>query len=50
MNIAKDDMRLRTVPLNWKEVYYINCPAVTPSSDARRLSNLPASSLHVHSR
>jgi hypothetical protein len=27
-----EDKRLRTVPLNWKEVYYTNCPLVSASN------------------
>jgi ABC-type nitrate/sulfonate/bicarbonate transport system substrate-binding protein len=29
---AKKDGKLKTVPLNWKEVYYTNCPLVSASN------------------
>ena len=30
--MAEIDKRLKTVPLNWKEVYYTNCPLVSASN------------------
>ena len=29
---AKKQGKLKTVPLNWKEVYYTNCPLVSASN------------------
>ena len=30
--MPKADLKLNTVPLNWKEVYYTNCPLVSASN------------------
>jgi ABC-type nitrate/sulfonate/bicarbonate transport system substrate-binding protein len=32
MKMANYDKKLQTVPLNWKEVYYTNCPLVSASN------------------
>jgi len=30
--VSKEDKKFRTVPLDWKEVYYTNCPLVSASN------------------
>jgi hypothetical protein len=35
--MAKKDKRFSTVPLNWKEVYYTNCPLVSASNIDQQL-------------
>jgi hypothetical protein len=32
LTMANEDKKFSTVPLNWKEVYYTNCPLVSASN------------------